>query len=115
MEKEIVDFFQKYIAELDVDSSGGGWPKVPAFELLPRDFLDFAERDLEAPRSTQTLVNATSNLKRAVDCQLDFLLCALNLDAFYRNKRLGIDRKLGLLTRAGIFRSRSIEKLNALR
>lgn len=115
MEAEIIDFFTKYIEELDVDQGGGGWPKVPEFELLPRDFLDFAERDLEAPRSTHTLVNATSNLKRAVDCQLDFLLCTLNLDGFYRNKRLGLDRKLGLLKRAGIFRSRSIEKLNALR
>ncbi|MBU0541672.1 MAG: hypothetical protein KKC58_04665 [Gammaproteobacteria bacterium] len=115
MEQEITEFFTKYIDELDVDSGGGGWPQVPDFELLPRDFLDFAEKDLEAPRSTHTLVNATSNLKRAVDCQLDYLLCTLNLDEFYRNKRLGIDRKLGLLKRAGIFRSRSIEKLNALR
>lgn len=115
MEQEIIDFFEKYMKELDIDSGGGGWPKVPKFELLPRDFLDFAERDLEAPRSTHTLVNATSNLKRTVDCQLDFLLCTLNLDGFYRSKRLDIDRKLGLLKRAGIFRSRSIEKLNALR
>jgi hypothetical protein len=61
------------------------------------------------------LVNATANLKRAVDCQLDSLLCTLNLDEFYRAKRLGVDRKLGFLKRAGIFRSRSIEKLNALR
>jgi hypothetical protein len=115
MEQKIINFFEKYIAELDIDSGGGAWPKVPTFELLPRDFLDFAERDLEAPRSTHALVNATSNLKRAVDCQLDFLLCTLNLDNFYRSKRLGIDRKLGLLKQAGIFRSRSIEKLNALR
>ena len=115
MEQEITNFFTKYIEELDIDSGGGGWPKVPDFELLPRDFLDFAERDLEAPRSIHTLVNATSNLKRAVDCQLDYFLCTLNLDGFYRSKRLGIDRKLGLLKRAGIFRSRSIEKLNSLR
>ncbi len=69
MEQEITDFFAKYIEELDVDSGGGGWPKVPDFELLPRDFLDFAERHFAAPRSIHTRVNATSNHKRAADSQ----------------------------------------------
>lgn len=115
MEQEIIDFFNKYISELDVDSDGGGWPQTPSFELLPRDFLDFAEKDLDTSNSVHSLINATSNLKRAVDCQLDYLLCTLNLDTYYRSQRLGVDRKLGLLKRAGIFRSRSLTKLNMLR
>ena len=115
MEQEIIDFFNKYIDELDIDSGGGGWPKTPEYELLPRDFLDFAEQDLKTPSSVHSLINATSNLKRAVDCQLDYFLWTLNLDSYYRSKRLGVDRKLGLLKRAGIFRSRSLTKLNELR
>ncbi|WP_025915731.1 hypothetical protein [Herminiimonas sp. CN] len=115
MEKEIVAFFEKYVEELEGDGGMGGEINLPYFELLPRDFVEFAERDLRTISSSHSLVNATSNLKRAVDCQLDFLLCALNLDNLYREKRLGVDRKLGLLKKAGIFRSRSIEKLNTFR
>ncbi|MGG7605007.1 hypothetical protein [Massilia sp. BKSP1R2A-1] len=115
MQEEISKFFNCHIDEIDLDGGGGSWPKPMAFELGPRDFLDFAEADLNAGISTHTLVNATSNLKRAVDCQLDHFLHVLNLDQFYRRKRLGVDRKLGLLKKSGIFRSRSIEKLNALR
>lgn len=115
MEKEIIDFFEKYVTELVGQGGSGGKPSTPYFEILPRDFLEFAERDLNARKSTHSLVNATSNLKRAVDCQLDFLLCTLNLDQLYRDKRLGVERKLGLLKQAGIFRSKSIAKLNSFR
>ncbi len=61
------------------------------------------------------LVNATSNLKRAVDCQLDMLLNFLGLDELYRQKRLGVDRKLGFFKAAGIFNARSLTKLNKFR
>lgn len=115
MEEEIISFFEQHIDELLGDGGMGGHVNHPDFELLPRDFVEFAERDLKGESTTHSLVNATSNLKRAVDCQLDYLLGALNLDKLYREKRLGIDRKLGFLKRAGIFRSRSIEKLNAFR
>lgn len=115
MEIEIIEFFEKYVEDIEGQGGIGGSLSLPEFELLPRDFVEFAERDLRTNSSTHSLVNATSNLKRAVDCQLDFLLCALNLDWLYREKRLGVDRKLGLLKKAGIFRSRSIEKLNTFR
>lgn len=115
MEDEIIKFFTDYIDELDAHTGGGRWPKTPDFELLPRDFLEYAEQDLRETQTPRTLVNATANLKRAVDCQLDFFLSTLNLDKFYREKRLGVDRKLGLLRRAGIFRSRSLAKLNTFR
>jgi hypothetical protein len=115
MESEIISFFERHVEELDADGCGGYRPNLPSFDLLPRDFVEFAERDLRTSTSTHSLVNATSNLKRAIDCQLDYLLCVLNLDKLYREKRLGVDRKLGLLKRSGIFRSRSIEKLNVFR
>lgn len=115
MEEEIISFFDKHIESLYGDGGSGGGVNLADFELLPRDFVEFAERDLRAGNSTHSLVNATSNLKRAIDCQIDYLFIALNLDKLYREKRLGIDKKLGFLKKSGIFRSRSIEKLNALR
>lgn len=113
--KEIISFFEKHIDELEGDGGGGGQLSQPHFDLTPRDFLDFSEKDLEKPDSTHSLVNATSNLKRAVDCQLDSFLVLLNLDEFYRKKRLGVDRKLGFLEKSGLFRSKSLGKLNRLR
>lgn len=113
--KEIIKFFEKYIEEFRGSGGSGKDLSQPHFDITPRDFLDFAEKDLEQPDSTHSLVNATSNLKRAVDCQLDSFLMLLNLDNFYRKKRLGVDRKLGFLEKAGLFRSKSLEKLNKLR
>lgn len=115
MEAEVIAFFEEHACELVGLGGSGSSPKLPEFELLPRDFIEFAERDLKAGGSTYSLVNATSNLKRAIDCQLDYILVVLNLDKLYREKRLGVDRKLGFLKKAGIFRSRSIEKLNVFR
>ncbi len=115
MESEIIAFFERHAENLMGDGGSGQPARLPDFEMLPRDFIEFAERDLSTASSTHSLINATSNLKRAVDCQLDYLLCSMNLNKLYREKRLGIDRKLGLLKAAGIFRSRSIEKLNFLR
>lgn len=111
----IKNFFEMYISEFQGDGGGGADPRQASFELMPRDFLDFAEKDLDSPNSSHSLVNATSNLKRAVDCQLDHFLNLLNLDSFYRDKRLGVDRKLGFLDKCGLFRSKSLEKLNKLR
>lgn len=113
--EEMINFIEKYID--DFESNGGGGPQLSQahFEITPRDFLDFAEKDLEKSDSIHSLVNATSNLKRAVDCQLDSFLILMNLDSFYRSKRLGVDRKLGFLEKSGLFRSKSLEKLNKLR
>lgn len=112
---KIIKFLEKHIEDL-IGSGGSGCAlSQPNFDITPRDFLDFAEKDLEQPNSIHSLVNATSNLKRAIDCQLDSFLILLNLDNFYRKKRLGVDRKLGFLEKAGLFRSKSLEKLNRLR
>jgi len=113
--EEIIKFFEQYIDEFEGGGGGGTKPNETEFDLTPRDFLDFAEKDLEQVNSTHSLINATSNLKRAVDCQLDSFLTLLNLDQFYRKKRLGVDRKLGFLDLSGLFRSKSLEKLNKMR
>lgn len=113
--EKITQFVIKHVTSFEMDGGVGRAPELPAFELTPRDYLEFAERDLENTDSTHSLVNAVSNLKRAIDCQLDFFLFVFNLDNLYRNKRLGVDRKLGFLSKSGIFSSKSMEKLNKVR
>lgn len=115
MKKEIYKWFKLNIDNLKPSDGGGLSAEVPTFELTPRDFIAFAENDLKGDLTSYQLVNATSNLKRATDCELDFLLTFLNLDDLYRKKKLGVDKKLGFLSNAGIFNARSLEKLNAFR
>lgn len=116
MKQEILQLLKENLHDLERDCSGGGYRRIPQFQLSPRDFVSFAEKDLkEEEISTYQLVNATSNLKRAVDCQLDMLMSFLNLDDLYRKKRLGVDRKLGFFKTAGVFSARSLEKLNKFR
>ena len=43
------------------------------FEILPQDFISYAEVDLTSSYE-HNIINALSNSKRALDCQLDILL-----------------------------------------
>ena len=115
MMEEIRKFFKDNIESIEGSGGGGTNLELPHFQLTARDFISFAEVDLDGDLTNYRLVNATSNLKRAVDCTLDYLMSILRLDEFYRKKRLGVDRKLGFLKKAGIFNSRSLEKLNRIR
>lgn len=118
MKDKVVEYLRSNLVDFERDHTSGGYPHLPKFQLTPRDFVSFAEQDLEAENEQITsyqLVNATSNLKRAVDCQLDVLLSFLGLDELYRQKRLGVDRKLGFFKAAGVFNARSLEKLNKFR
>ncbi len=116
IKEEVILFFEKYVDECEGEGGSGSMLTHEHFELTPRDFLEFAEIDLENNLENKyTLVNATSNLKRALDCQLDSFFVSLNLDSFYRKKKLGINKKLGFLEKSGLFKSRSLEKLNNIR
>lgn len=43
---------------------------VSSFELNPRDFLRFAKKDFK-DKDDRDLINALTNCKRAIDCQID--------------------------------------------
>ena len=51
---------------------GWGDLKIP-FEIKPKDFIKFAEDDIKE-ESKRSSVNALSNIKRSIDCQIDLLL-----------------------------------------
>ncbi len=113
--ENIYAFIKEHIDNFEVDGGSGTMPNLPRFDLTPRDYLEFAEIDLSSSNSTHSLVNTVSNLKRAIDCQLDFFLSVFNLDSLYRKKRLGVDKKLGFLSKSGIFNAKSMSKLNTIR
>jgi len=88
---------------------------LPDYEIHPRDFLLYAEEELSDLKSNKSIINCVSNLKRAIDSQIDIFLYALNLFKFYKNKRLGIDRKLGFIEKCGFFNKRSLSRINSIR
>ena len=86
MKSIVLDFFKKNLDLIESCDGGGLDFSLPKFELRPTDFLRFAEEDLSEDLDMKKLINITSNLKRAMDCELDTLMCVLGLDE-YKIKR----------------------------
>lgn len=69
-----------------IKSSGGIEPQKK-FDLLPRDFLRFAKKDYrETTDAERGLINALTNAKRAIDCQIDnaFSIYGINYSKILR-------------------------------
>ncbi|WP_282193149.1 hypothetical protein [Romboutsia ilealis] len=55
------------------------WNKYVEFEIKPRDFLLYA-KDGFKDKSNKGMINTLSNSKRAIDCQIDWILSYLGYD-----------------------------------
>jgi len=75
------------------------------FEIEADEFMKFAEADLQQ-ETTQGLVNALSNAKRAIDCQVDTVLGCFGLLA-----RRNFPQKINILNELGIVTPRIIKKV----
>lgn len=84
------------------------------FDVTPHDYLAFMEADLNG-LDRRNLINALSNGKRALDCQIEALLYGFCLKAYTDKKKLGIPDKIELLNRLGIIAPRILRKINKLR
>lgn len=82
------------------------------FEILPNDFLKFADCDLIAEYEHH-LVNSLSNSKRAIDSQLDSLLIGLGLSE--RAKKWNFPTKIDYLNSIGIISPKVLNKINKKR
>lgn len=60
-------------------SPGGDSWLSREFEINPEGFLSFAEKDI-ASNDLRGFVNATTNAKRAIDCQIDKVMCCFGYD-----------------------------------
>ncbi|MCP4605846.1 MAG: hypothetical protein GY847_35920 [Proteobacteria bacterium] len=54
---------------------------IPQFDISPQDFSEFAREDF-ADADARGVVNALTNAKRAIDCQVDMLLTCFGYDPF---------------------------------
>lgn len=84
-----------------------------SFQIKPRQFLRFAEQDLNGAYEHH-LINALSNVKRAIDCQVDSLLVGFGLFE-ESGKRFDFPAKVELLNRLGIISPKILEKINRKR
>ena len=80
------------------------------FDVSPEDFLDQAEQDYDAGGTT-ALLNAITNAKRAIRCQVDKTLLCFGYDA----AKLKIKRKMELLTEIGVVAPRILQRVDNAR
>jgi hypothetical protein len=82
------------------------------FQLIPNDFLEFAKIDL-ASHYNHHFINAISNIKRAIDCQIDSLMIAFALSE--KLKKRNFPEKCSLLRSVGLISPEILEKINRTR
>lgn len=111
---KVRNFVLEYLEVLYKDGGSGDIPNFPNYELTARDYLEFAEEEI-IKNTQSSLINCISNLKRAMDCQLDTFLYSFNLSKIFNDRNLKFEKKLDFLNAAGIFSPRSLARLNTIR
>jgi hypothetical protein len=106
----LVDYLSKNLKGLTYGCTGGPSPEFPKFELMPFDYLEFAEQELSI-NSNSSKIGCVSNLKRATECEMDTFLYMLGLT----EKIKGFPKKLEFISKAGLLSPRSLTKLNRIR
>jgi len=106
---ESIKEFLSHWDDLILGSWGGTDVETP-FQIKPREFLRFAEHDLNDDYEHH-LINALSNIKRAIDCQVDSLLIGFGLHDTTK-KRIDFPTKIALLNSLGIISPKILEKIN---
>lgn len=99
---------------IELDCSGGASIKIPVYEIMPKEFLDYAEREIEL-NTKESKINAISHLRRAIECQIDLFLEALKLKRIFDKYNLNLKPKIKFLGDIGILSTKSINKLNTVR
>jgi len=89
--------------------------KIPIFfEISPHKFIEFANFDLDQSYE-HNIVNALSNAKRGLDCQLDLILLVIGYFNYSQSKKWGFPKKIELLNELGILAPRILNKINKQR
>jgi len=94
----------------------GGWTgrRQKPFEIKPEKFLSFAKSDLKQ-KLKRGSINALSNVKRAIDCQLDSLLIVLGFYKKAKKENWNFPYKLEFLNKIGIIAPSILRKINKQR
>ncbi len=106
--------FKKFCKD-GVSFSSGSWDYFECtFQTNPKDFLSFAKKDLASDCSHNT-VNALSNIKRAIHCQVDTILMAFHLYEKAQKKEWSFPKRIECLNTIGIVSPKVLERINRKR
>jgi hypothetical protein len=109
--QEILDI----IDDPDFRPTASSYSKVEtSFEIKPNNFLDFAKMDLASEYSHKD-INALSNAKRALDCQLDSLLVAFGLYKIAQKESWNFPKKIQIINELGIVAPSVFDRINRKR
>ncbi len=84
------------------------------FDILPQDFISYAEVDLTSSYE-HNIINALSNSKRALDCQLDILLLSFGYYKKSQKDQWSFPKKIDLMNKLGLIAPRVLKKINKQR
>jgi hypothetical protein len=112
LELESVKEFLSNFDDLILGTMGGTDIETP-FQIKARQFLRFAEHDLNSEYEHH-FINALSNIKRAIDCQVDSLIIGFGLTNVKR-KETDFPAKVALLSALGIASPKILQKINRKR
>lgn len=102
------------IGEMEHNGDGCSFEVENPFELSSRDFIRIAEQEIENG-TPLGLVNSVSNLKRALDCEIDSFFHTFNLLPIFQKRGLNFGKKLDFLASIGIINTRSLSRFNTIR
>lgn len=111
--KDVIQFILQ-ADEIERDASIGSDIIIPIYDISSEEFLDFAENAI-ASGTKEGIVNAISNLKRALDCEMDMFFECINIKRIFDKNNLKFEKKTQFLASIGLFPIRTINKLNMMR
>lgn len=111
--KDIIQFILR-TDEIEGDASIGSDISIPIYDISSEEFLDFAENAI-ASETKEGIVNAVSNLKRALDCEMDMFFECINLKRIFDKKNFKFEKKTQFLSSIGLFPIQTINNLNFMR
>ena len=120
--RDLYYLLKKYTQKMDSSGFSGKSLNLPDFDLYPDDYLSFAKDDLqewdgqkEELQKTKALIRCVSNLKRALDAQIECFLEVYGLSEPIKRKHLSIRKKLEFIADIGIFSSKTIDRFLRIR
>ncbi|MCK5023528.1 MAG: hypothetical protein KAS04_05120 [Candidatus Aenigmarchaeota archaeon] len=84
------------------------------FSINPNNFLDYSKQDLDQG-DERGLANSLTNIKRAIECQIDTLLYFYGFGKAAKRENWGFPKKCNILQEMGILSPKILEKINSQR
>ena len=105
-------FIRAHLPKCNHDSGSGLSAQFPSFELMPQDYLAYANEALAVPTDANK-INCIAHLKRAAECQADTLFHILSIAKFPKTRNF--PSKMDTIAHLDLMPSRSVAELNSVR